>query len=88
MKRTYQQMDNQQLIDFLKSGGVLVDIRRAEEWRLTGVVQGSLLLTFFAAESLRNNPKGIATFYQGLRILSERNRRAIEHMLDHGRLAG
>ncbi len=42
------------------------------------------LLTFFAAESLRNNPQGIATFYQGLRILSERNKRAIEHMLDHG----
>ncbi len=42
------------------------------------------LLTFYALESLRNHPQGIATFYQGLRILSERNRRAIEHMLDHG----
>ncbi len=42
------------------------------------------LLTFFAAESLRNHPQGIATFYQGLKILSERNKRAIEHMLDHG----
>ena len=42
------------------------------------------LLTFFAAESLRNNPSGIATFYQGLKILSEKNKRAIEHMLDHG----
>ncbi len=41
------------------------------------------LLTFFAAESLRNNPEGIATFYQGLKILSERSKRAIEHMLDH-----
>jgi pyruvate-ferredoxin/flavodoxin oxidoreductase len=42
------------------------------------------LLTFYALESLRNHPQGIATFYQGLRILSEKNRRAIEHMLDHG----
>ena len=42
------------------------------------------LLTFFAAESLRNNPQGIATFYQGLKILSEKNKRTIEHMLDHG----
>ncbi len=42
------------------------------------------LLTFFAAESLRNNPQGIATFYQGIKILSDRNKRAIEHMLDHG----
>jgi pyruvate-ferredoxin/flavodoxin oxidoreductase len=42
------------------------------------------LLTFFAAESLRNHPQGIATFYQGIKILSEKNKRAIEHMLDHG----
>jgi pyruvate-ferredoxin/flavodoxin oxidoreductase len=42
------------------------------------------LLTFYAAESLRNNPQGIATFYQGLKILSEKNKRAIEHMLDRG----
>jgi pyruvate/2-oxoacid:ferredoxin oxidoreductase beta subunit/Pyruvate/2-oxoacid:ferredoxin oxidoreductase gamma subunit/Pyruvate/2-oxoacid:ferredoxin oxidoreductase delta subunit len=42
------------------------------------------LLTFFAAESLRNNPQGIATFYQGIKILSDRNKRSIEHMLDHG----
>ncbi|MDO9531450.1 MAG: thiamine pyrophosphate-dependent enzyme [Deltaproteobacteria bacterium] len=42
------------------------------------------LLTFFAAESLRNNPQGIATFYQGLKILSDKNKRAIEHMLDYG----
>ena len=42
------------------------------------------LLTFYALESLRNHPQGIATFYQGLRILSEKNKRIIEHMLDHG----
>jgi pyruvate-ferredoxin/flavodoxin oxidoreductase len=42
------------------------------------------LLTFYALESLRNHPQGIATFYQGIKILSEKNRRAIEHMLDHG----
>jgi len=42
------------------------------------------LLTFFAAESLRNNPQGIATFYQGIKILSDRTQRAIEHMLDNG----
>ncbi|UCG14371.1 MAG: 2-oxoacid:acceptor oxidoreductase family protein [Deltaproteobacteria bacterium] len=50
-----------------------------------GCAEGTIgLLTFFAAESLRNNPKGIATFYQGLKILSEQNRRAIDHMLDNG----
>lgn len=50
-----------------------------------GCGEGTIsLLTFFAAESLRNHPQGIATFYQGIKVLSEKNRRAIEHMLDHG----
>lgn len=50
-----------------------------------GCSEGTIsLLTFFAAESLRNNPQGIETFYQGIRVLSEKNRQAIEHMLDHG----
>lgn len=42
------------------------------------------LLTFYAAESLRNNPEGIATLYQGPKILSEKTQRAIEQMLQHG----
>ena len=50
-----------------------------------GCSEGNIsLLTFFAAESLRNNPQGIATFYQGIKVLSEKNQQAIEHMLDHG----
>ena len=50
-----------------------------------GCSEGNIsLLTFFAAESLRNQPQGIATFYQGIRVLSEKHRDAIEHMLDHG----
>ncbi len=50
-----------------------------------GCSEGTIsLLTFFAAESLRNHPKGIATFYQGIKVLSEKNRDAIEHMLDFG----
>ena len=40
-----------------------------------GCSEGTIsLLTFFAAESLRNHPQGIATFYQGLKVLSEKNR--------------
>jgi pyruvate-ferredoxin/flavodoxin oxidoreductase len=50
-----------------------------------GCSEGTIsLLTFFAAESLRNNPQGIATFYQGIKVLSEKHRHAIEHMLGHG----
>lgn len=50
MQRKYLQMDNQELNDFLRQGGALVDIRREEEWHSTGIVQGSHLLTFFAAD--------------------------------------
>ncbi len=50
-----------------------------------GCSEGTIsLLTFLAAESLRNNPQGISTFYQGIKVLSERNRDNIEHMLDDG----
>jgi hypothetical protein len=54
-------MDNQQLANFLASAGVLVDIHRPEEWQQTGLVKGSLLLTFFlpkmAAVTLRSGRK-------------------------------
>ncbi len=50
-----------------------------------GCSEGTIsLLTFFAAESLRNHPQGIETFYQGIKVLSEKSREHVEHMLDHG----
>ena len=50
-----------------------------------GCSEGTIsLLTQFAAESLRNHPQGIETFYQGIKVLSEKSHQAIEHMLDHG----
>jgi pyruvate-ferredoxin/flavodoxin oxidoreductase len=50
-----------------------------------GCGEGTInLLTFFALESLRNSPKGIATFYQGIKTLSDKNKMAIEHMIDRG----
>lgn len=50
MTKKYFQLNNEELNDFLQADGVLVDIRREEEWRATGVVEGSLLLTFYAAD--------------------------------------
>ena len=41
------QISNQQLTAMMQQGVKLIDIRRAEEWRQTGVVKGSHLLTFF-----------------------------------------
>lgn len=50
-----------------------------------GCGEGTInLLTFFALESLRNSPKGIETFYQGIKVLSDINREAIDHMIDRG----
>ena len=50
-----------------------------------GCGEGTInLLTFYALESLRNSPKGIETFYQGIKALSDINRRAVEHMIDRG----
>ena len=52
---------------------------------MSGCGEGTInLLTFFALESLRNSPKGIETFYQGIKVLSDINREAIDHMIDSG----
>jgi len=42
----YTNVDNQGLQQLLDSSVTLIDIRRPEEWRETGVVQGSHGLTF------------------------------------------
>lgn len=45
----YNNVDNTQLKELLAQGVPLYDIRRAEEWRQTGVVEGSVRRTFFDA---------------------------------------
>lgn len=50
MKNRLMQLSNQQLIQFIQQGGALVDIRRPEEWRQTGVIADSQLLPFFAPD--------------------------------------
>jgi len=40
-------IDNQKLKALIEQGVPVIDIRRPEEWRQTGVVEGSLLNTFF-----------------------------------------
>ena len=42
----YSNLDNGQLKTLLEKGTLIYDIRRAEEWRQTGVIEGSRLLTF------------------------------------------
>ena len=42
----YNNLNNEQLKTMLDQGTAIYDIRRPEEWRQTGVVEGSKLLTF------------------------------------------
>ncbi|MEA3544124.1 MAG: hypothetical protein U9R69_02765 [Thermodesulfobacteriota bacterium] len=46
-QRKYKQIKSADTPEFLRRRVAIVDIRRSEEWRLTGVVAGSHLLTFF-----------------------------------------
>ncbi len=43
-------IDDRQLAELIARGVPLVDIRRPDEWRQTGVIKGSHLLTFFDAK--------------------------------------
>lgn len=43
----FTNISNQELEDLLHKGVTLVDIRRPEEWRQTGVVEGSHMITLF-----------------------------------------
>lgn len=47
MRRKYKQIKSADVADLLSRGAAIVDVRRPEEWQLTGIVAGSELLTFF-----------------------------------------
>ncbi len=49
-QRRYHQVTSSGVSDLLQQGAALVDVRRPEEWQLTGVVEEALCLTFFAAD--------------------------------------
>jgi rhodanese-related sulfurtransferase len=57
----YQNIDNAQLKSLLAQGTPLYDVRRPEEWRQTGVVEGSRTLTFVDAAG-RLNPEFLPRF--------------------------
>lgn len=57
----YSNIDNASLQQLLDDGVVLIDIRRQEEWRATGLVPGSTPITFFDARG-RINPQFVPAF--------------------------
>ena len=56
------QTSNMQLQQLMQQGVKLIDIRRPEEWKQTGVVKGSHLLTFFDKKGNYNVKKWLNDF--------------------------
>ena len=46
-RKKFKQVRSIDTLELLQQGAAIIDIRRPEEWRLTGIVEGSGLLTFF-----------------------------------------
>ncbi len=51
-------IDNRILRDLLEKGVTVIDIRRKEEWKETGTIAGSHLLTLFDANKQMIEPEG------------------------------
>jgi rhodanese-related sulfurtransferase len=57
MREKYKQISSAETPVILQQGAAIVDIRRPEEWQLTGTVADSILLTFFDAAG-NSDPAG------------------------------
>jgi len=57
----YTNLDNKQLKTMLEQGITIYDIRRPEEWKKTGVIEGSNTLTFVDKNG-RLTPEFLPTF--------------------------
>lgn len=55
-------IDNAALKRLRANGAVLVDIRRPDEWRETGIIEGSRLITLFIDERGSVNPGFMPSF--------------------------
>ena len=53
-------VDSAALEELMKQGVPVVDIRTPEEWRATGVIEGSRLLTFFDSQGRYDVPAWLA----------------------------
>ena len=61
----YTNLDNTQLKNMIEQGVPVYDVRRDDEWKETGVIKGSRLLTIITREA-RVNPNFISTFTQAI----------------------
>ena len=49
IRKKYKQAGSTDTLELLRQGAAIIDVRRQDEWQLTGVVAGSHPLTFFDA---------------------------------------
>lgn len=63
----YTNVDNQKLQTLVDQGIPLIDIRRPDEWRQTGVIEGSKKLTF-VNQAGRVNPAFLPTFTETVSV--------------------
>ena len=64
MLREYKQIKSANVPELLSRGAAIVDVRRPEEWQLTGTVAESILLTFFDQEGNCNPEKWLQQLNQ------------------------
>ena len=57
----YNNLDNKQLKTLLEQGTPIFDVRRPDEWRQTGIIDNSKLLTFVSANG-QLNPEFLPRF--------------------------
>ena len=50
-------VNNQEIINLINKNVPIIDIRRSAEWRDTGIIKGSILLTFFDKKGNSNTEK-------------------------------
>ncbi len=77
-------ISNQELSDLLKKGAKIIDIRTDSEWRQTGIIPDSHLLTLFDEDRNMINPEGwlskvrsIASLDQPLILICRHGNRTI-----------
>jgi rhodanese-related sulfurtransferase len=58
--KKYSNLNNEELKAKLAAGATVIDIRRPEEWKQTGVIPGTHLVTFFDASGNTNPNFGTA----------------------------
>jgi len=59
-----KEVDNNQLLELKAKGIEIIDIRRVDEWKKTGIIEGSKMITFFDEKGNYNIQEWLSSFSQ------------------------